>query len=102
MPEPSASGKTWLVVGASRGIGHELVYQLLGGGNHVLATIRGDTTARELWSDIDGIDDRCELFRCDMLDDSSIDMFISSLARKHIRRIDKVVLNAGVLKYPNV
>jgi NAD(P)-dependent dehydrogenase (short-subunit alcohol dehydrogenase family) len=102
MPQPSASGKTWLVVGASRGIGYELVRQLLSDGNQVLATVRSDATAGELWPDIVGIHDQCQVFRCDMLDDSSIDTFISNLSKRELPRIDYVVLNAGVLKYPNV
>lgn len=72
MPEPSASGQTWLVVGASRGIGHELVRQLLTQGDRVYATLRQDANAADLWPGVDNINARCLLFECDMLDDSSI------------------------------
>ena len=74
MPELSASGKTWLVVGASRGIGYEFVRQLLMDGNDVLATIRTDAAPGQLWPDVPGVAERCQLFKCDMLDDASIDV----------------------------
>jgi NADPH:quinone reductase-like Zn-dependent oxidoreductase len=73
MPEPSASGKTWLVVGASRGIGHEFVRQLMKDENHVLATVRNPTSVAQ-WNEKDGESERCRLFKCDVLDDSSINV----------------------------
>jgi NAD(P)-dependent dehydrogenase (short-subunit alcohol dehydrogenase family) len=73
MQQPSASGqKTWLVVGASRGIGHEFVRQLLADGQRVIASVRTEVAAKDLWPDTVGIEDRCQLSRCDMLDDSNI------------------------------
>lgn len=64
--------KTWLIVGASRGIGHEFVRQLVDGGQNVLATVRdaNAVTARQVWSGAD--DNRVKLFSCDMLSDQSI------------------------------
>ena len=72
MTELSLSGRTWLVVGASRGIGHELVRQLLMNGCNVLATTRTEKPATQIWKDVAGVKDRCQLFYCDMLDDASI------------------------------
>ena len=41
---------TWLVVGASRGIGLEFVRQLLASGQQVIATVRDPGKAAELWN----------------------------------------------------
>lgn len=44
--DSGASGaKTWLVVGASRGIGREFAEQLLARGDKVIATVRGNTSS---------------------------------------------------------
>ncbi|KIW06261.1 uncharacterized protein PV09_02733 [Verruconis gallopava] len=101
MTTASASEKTWLVVGASRGIGHELVRQLLNNGNRVLATVRGSESVHELWGNDQATEANCQLLQCDMLDGKSINQFITDLQHTGTKRIDYVVLNAGVLKYPN-
>lgn len=64
---------TWIVVGASRGIGLEWVRQLLSRGNHVIATIRDPAKASQLWA-LAGAADRgsCQLLECDVTEDSSI------------------------------
>ena len=40
---------TWVVIGASRGIGLELVRQLLSQGHQVIAAVRDPATANQLW-----------------------------------------------------
>ena len=93
MQGTSASGRsTWLVVGASRGIGRELVRQLLEQGNRVLASVRSDATAAQFWPDVEGVDERCQLSKCDMLDDSSIDVrHLEDIFLCFWKKIDNVV-----------
>jgi short-subunit dehydrogenase len=74
MSELSGSRKTWLIVGASRGIGREFVCQLLNNGQHVLATVRGPTSVEQLWNNADREGKSLALFKCDMMDDASIDV----------------------------
>ena len=64
---------TWIVVGASRGIGLEWVRQLLARGNHVIATVRDVAKASQLWA-LAGAADRgsCQLFECDVNHEASI------------------------------
>lgn len=69
----SAQAKTWLVVGASRGIGREFVRQLLDRGDGVYGTVRSKPE-----------DDR-ELgaisLKCDVADEGSIEVGIAELAQ---------------------
>ncbi|CZT22372.1 related to protoporphyrinogen oxidase [Ramularia collo-cygni] len=91
-------GETWAIIGASRGLGHMFVQQLLDGGHQVLASLRSlPETAASLWPNHDG---RCSVYDCDMLSEKSIAAFADKLGREH-NRIDCVVLNAGVLRHPN-
>ena len=64
---------TWVVVGASRGIGLEWVRQLLARGYHVIATVRDVANASQLWA-LAGAADRgfCQLFECDVDSEASI------------------------------
>jgi len=97
---------TWVVVGASRGIGLELVRQLLDQGHQVIAAVRTPQTANEIWqlSAKQARPAACLIEQCDVTNEASIEAFVSSLKRLVDKgvQIDKVVLNAGVLKYPNV
>lgn len=108
----------WLIVGASRGIGLEFVTQLLARGDTVIATVRAPVTtspnaergnASRLWSLTGGINGRnLVILECDVSDETSIKAFteqVRKLGRKGAVLakgvIDVVVLNAGVLVYPN-
>lgn len=64
---------SWVIVGASRGIGLEWVRQLLARGNHVIATVRAVGRASQLWA-LAGAADRgsCQLFECDVDSEASI------------------------------
>jgi NAD(P)-dependent dehydrogenase (short-subunit alcohol dehydrogenase family) len=66
--------KTWLIVGASRGIGLEFVRQLLVKGERILATVRQPYAehASGLWSEAGGDHGRCRMFVCDVLSEESI------------------------------
>ncbi|KAK5175036.1 uncharacterized protein LTR77_000172 [Saxophila tyrrhenica] len=89
---------TWLVVGASRGIGHEFVQQLLDRGNRVYATVRKD--AASFWPEHQkqGL---CRVWTCDITSQSSIENFVDELSSLSDDAISGVIINAGVLKYPS-
>lgn len=63
------SKKTWVIVGASRGIGHEFVEQLLARGDRVIATVRRDTSS--FWPEQK---DLCQVLNCDVSNEKSIDV----------------------------
>ena len=69
--EPNAGGgnKSWVIVGASRGIGHEFVEQALARGDRVVATVRGDIST--FWPEQK---DQCQILNCDVSDERSIDV----------------------------
>lgn len=116
-----ATPRTWVIVGASRGIGLEFVRQLLKLGNQVIAAVRDPTTASQLWQ-IAASQSRpgsCLIEQCDVTSEASIEVGIHPLGtalradrwqafatrlRTSVERgmrIDNVVLNAGILQYPN-
>ncbi|CZT43566.1 related to protoporphyrinogen oxidase [Rhynchosporium secalis] len=114
--------KTFLIVGATRGIGLEFTTRLLSQGNIVIATARSPTSsllapksstqppsnASNLWA-LTGSPNghNLTILECDVSDESSIKHFTDEV-RKLGRRggvlergvLDVVVLNAGVLEYP--
>ncbi|KAJ4522855.1 hypothetical protein HRR83_001355 [Exophiala dermatitidis] len=100
--------ETWVIVGASRGIGLEFVRQLLEQGNQVIAAVRNPETANGIWQLSAGAKQEarpaaCLIEQCDVTDPKSIDAFadrMKSLVSKGMK-IDNIVLNAGILKYPN-
>ncbi|KAK5625001.1 hypothetical protein RRF57_000717 [Xylaria bambusicola] len=97
--------KTWVIVGASRGIGLELVKQLLEAGHQVVAVVRDVTAAPKLFHLITSqkAQDRCIVEQCDISSDEGITAFIHDI-RDHTNKgmkLGNVILNAGVLKYPN-
>ncbi|KAI1615087.1 3-oxoacyl-reductase [Exophiala viscosa] len=100
-----SSPSTWLIVGASRGIGLEFVRQLLDQGHQVIAAVRNPATANQIWQ-LSAKQTRpgaCLIEQCDVTDEASIDAFatrMGNLVSKGMR-IENVVLNSGVLKYPN-
>jgi len=100
---PGPERKTWLIVGASRGIGLEFVRQLLEKGERILATVRQPFSehASQLWSQAGGDHGRCRMFMCDVLSEASIKSLVEELTAIPNLVIDYVILNAGVLRYPN-
>ncbi|KAI5206920.1 NAD(P)-binding protein [Aureobasidium subglaciale] len=96
--------KTWCIVGASRGIGLEFVRQLIAREDRIFATVR-DTNAVHasgLWAQAGGDHGRCQMLVCDILSEQSINSFVTELARVPNLKLDYVVINAGVLRYPNL
>lgn len=103
--------QTWLIVGASRGIGLEFTTQLLEHGHRVIATTRAPARARgdKLWSLTESQNGHnLSILQCDVSDEESIKR-LAEQVRKLGREggvlesgvIDVCVLNAGVLVYPN-
>lgn len=71
-PAPS----TWVVIGASRGIGIEFVRQLLAQGHQVIAAVRNIQTANQIWQ-VAGQQTRpaaCLIEQCDVTDEASINV----------------------------
>ncbi|KAH7146800.1 hypothetical protein B0J13DRAFT_606911 [Dactylonectria estremocensis] len=104
-PTGNPASTTWVVVGASRGIGLEFVKQLLEAGQRVLATVRNPDSAKELSSLIEAQEnsESCMIEQCDVSSSESIDNFaarISALVKSGMQ-MGNIVMNAGVLKYPN-
>lgn len=142
--------RTWVIIGASRGIGLEFVRQLLARGDQVIAAVRDPVAAGQLWK-VAGSQIRpgsCVIEHCDVTSELSIevghletalDVYCDSLCMSFRRikvnvdtrqlgsstyvrvlmalqafarrmnnlsnkgiNIYAIVLNAGVLKYPNV
>lgn len=92
----------WVVVGASRGIGLEWVRQLLARGDYVLATVRDVAKASQLWALAGSAMGRCQLFVCDVASEASVNNFAREVAAlRTVDRIDHLILNAGILQYPN-
>jgi NAD(P)-dependent dehydrogenase (short-subunit alcohol dehydrogenase family) len=79
-----------LVTGANRGIGHELVRQLVERGDDVDAVSR---TAAEIMYEDTTTDSKVRTFRCDIADDSSVRALVADLGDS---AIDMVINNAGV------
>lgn len=67
---------TWVVVGASRGIGLELVKQLLDAGKSVIAGVRNPSGATELSKLLSqqSHPERCVVEQCDVTDEESINV----------------------------
>ena len=99
----------WIIVGASRGIGLELTRQLLLQGHIVIATARSITSASQLWP-LTGNENghNLKILECDVSDERSIKSFAEQVRRLGRKgnvleegMIHCVVLNAGILIYPN-
>ena len=70
----ASSTQTWLVVGASRGIGREFAEQLLARGDKVIATVRGNTTS--FWPEQR---DQVSVLNCDVAIDKVVNVRVASI-----------------------
>ncbi|KAJ5664960.1 uncharacterized protein N7477_007408 [Penicillium maclennaniae] len=97
--------ETWVIVGASRGIGLEFVRQLLHLGHNVIAGVRKPSVAEKLLQLISSqsMSERCLVEQCDVTNEESINNFVNKVSEATRRGmvVKNIVLNAGVLKYPN-
>jgi NAD(P)-dependent dehydrogenase (short-subunit alcohol dehydrogenase family) len=92
----SSRMSSWIIVtGANRGIGLELVSQLLQSGNRVIATTRNDVVDKQhaLTALCTKYGDKLQLQACDMLSAHSIGEFC---ARNSAASIAGLINNAGV------
>lgn len=88
-----------IIIGASRGIGLEFTRQLLGRGESVIATAR--STSSHLKQMQSEYPDYLTILNCDVSDKGSIKKLGEEVGKLGLNIIDKVVINAGVLVYPN-
>lgn len=82
-----------VVTGAARGIGLELVRQLLARGDQVHAGARRVSPA--LQSLADGARDRCHLHALDLAEDATFPAFATAVAAVH-QKVDVLINNAGI------
>lgn len=95
---------TYLIVGASRGIGRELLRQLLHTSCTVIATARNPPGVQRLHTSITTSTPtpaaHYHLLPCDVDSDASIATLAQHLAALALPSLDRVFLNAGILEYP--
>jgi NAD(P)-dependent dehydrogenase (short-subunit alcohol dehydrogenase family) len=72
---------TWLILGASRGIGLEFVRQLLARDDRIIATVREPFAAHasQLWGQAGSDHGRCQMYICDILSEQSIEVCVMGL-----------------------
>lgn len=92
MPYPTDTPATWFVTGASRGLGLELVRQLLQRGDSVAATTRSSARLLEALTDVDV--ERLLALEVGLTDGSQVETAVSRTVEK-FGQIDVVVNNAG-------
>ena len=71
----ASSAKTWLIVGASRGIGREFAEQLLARDDKVIATVRGNTSS--FWPEKRN---QISVLNCDVAVDKVVNVRFASIA----------------------
>lgn len=92
MAYPTSTPATWFVTGASRGLGQELVRQLLERGDNVAATSR---SAERLRKNLDGVRaDQLLPLTVDLVDGSAVEAAVAQAVQR-FGRLDVVVNNAG-------
>ncbi|QKX54517.1 uncharacterized protein TRUGW13939_01604 [Talaromyces rugulosus] len=94
-----ATPNTWLIIGASRGIGLEFVRHNVSLGHRVIATARGSSSALDTIRQ--NAPDRVKVLTCDVSSSDGINEFIEQFVRSGEKKIDYAVINAGILEYPN-
>ncbi|PRY31949.1 SDR family NAD(P)-dependent oxidoreductase [Pseudosporangium ferrugineum] len=92
MPYPTSGPATWLVTGASHGLGLELVKQLLAGGDNVAATTR---STERLTAALGAADtSRLLPLRVDLTDEKDVGAAVRAVEER-FGTVDVVVNNAG-------
>ncbi|RAL11512.1 NAD(P)-binding protein [Aspergillus homomorphus CBS 101889] len=99
-----APASTWIIVGASRGIGLEFVRQLLAQGHKVIAGVRNPFKAQQLDELVatHPNEGNCRIEECDMLSEESIITFTRKITIDPTTTNEiTIILNAGINEYPN-
>ncbi|RAK89369.1 short-chain dehydrogenase [Aspergillus costaricaensis CBS 115574] len=100
--------RTWVIVGASRGIGLEFVRQLASSGERVIAAVRSLSSAEQLFELLSQYTrngaplitvEECDVTKPDSIDDFSHN--VQKAVRDGGLRLTNVILNAGINQYPN-
>ncbi len=92
MPYPTTRPATWFVTGTSKGLGLELVRQLLGRGDNVAATTR---STERLHASLEGVDTGSLLpIEVDLADPSAVHKAVTATVER-FGHLDVVVNNAG-------
>ncbi|KAL3483257.1 NAD(P)-binding protein [Aspergillus germanicus] len=71
--------KTWIVVGASRGIGLEFVRQLAGSGERAIAAVRNLSSAEQLFEVVAQHKELITVEECDVASERSIEAFATRI-----------------------
>jgi len=96
MTETKKDNVTWVVTGASRGIGFETVRQLnLDETNIIFACARDPDTAKEL-NALKAKNERIHVVKLDVADEKSIKAAAAEVAKK-VKKVDVLINNAGAL-----
>ena len=91
------TGRTALVMGASRGIGEATARVLAGYGAHVVLAARGADAVAAAADAIAAAGDSAEARTCDVTDYAAVEALLGDV-RKQRGRIDLLVNNAGVIE----
>ncbi|GIJ67863.1 SDR family NAD(P)-dependent oxidoreductase [Virgisporangium ochraceum] len=91
------SGRTFLVTGASNGLGLATTRALVGRGAHVVMAVRDEARGRAAAADLPA--DRTEVRRLDLADLDSVRSFADRFRADH-GHLDVLVNNAGVMAPP--
>jgi NAD(P)-dependent dehydrogenase (short-subunit alcohol dehydrogenase family) len=83
--------KTWMITGASRGLGVEMARAALGAGDNVIAAVRNVEEAQRTYSENQ---ERLLIVPLDVVDPTAAETAVAT-AMKHFGRIDALVNNAG-------
>ncbi|EFN58591.1 hypothetical protein CHLNCDRAFT_140767 [Chlorella variabilis] len=88
-------GKTVVITGGNRGIGLQLVRQLLSRGNTVFATARQPSKADELQKLVDGSSGQLTVLQLDVASPESVEKWAAAL-KARTPHVDLLVNNSGV------
>ena len=102
MKKEEIQGKTYIVTGATSGIGISTVEQLLINGANVIGTARSTKKADDLKSHLEnnGVStNNLNIIPMDLMKLNTVDTFIKNI-HENIQQLDGLILNAGIMLVP--